>query len=395
MSGGFTTPDGNGGTIAQSVAISGRSRSSPPRRKRRRNRLVVKDAVRAVATFAGVAFGTSTLTAGAASTTTAATAPRTTAIAWADCFYGHESAPRPPLFAYALTPDGIVTRTRSSSVVFDDVRAESAVIGAKRFREIAEGIDRSTLFDPPSTPSPRPGSSAPVFVGHSIWMGLRSRLFAVRRDGTWTDWDAYREYTESQKAAIGPVYAAVGDPKLVWRPAAPRANAFALCRHDAPRDAMTTPASPSTSMWGVSEIVVADCHRGRAGPDVPPLHAYRLMRSGNVARTTADDGGAWIARRTESADVGAKTFADFAARLEKAGFFHEPDVNFNAVMADAPDQRIGAVRDDRRTMWSSKYSPSSPNYSDVVSAILAKVTDPGLSWTSSVRDDMGFSICTQ
>src|ERR1700688_2969458 len=68
------------------------------------------------------------------------------------------------------------------------------------------------------------------------------------------------------------------------------------------RDAMTIPASPSTSKWGVSEIVVADCHHGPEGPGAPPLRAYRLMQTGNVARTTVDGGDSLFARDGASPD---------------------------------------------------------------------------------------------
>ena len=62
----------------------------------------------------------------------------------------------------------------------------------KRFRAVAEGIDRSTLFGPPPTPSPGAGG----FVGETITIDLRRTLFAVHRDDGWWDWDAYREYTK-------------------------------------------------------------------------------------------------------------------------------------------------------------------------------------------------------
>ena len=105
--------------------------------------------MRAIAMLVGIAFVTSTSTASTATETTTSTAPRTTAIAWADCVYGLESLPAPPLAAYSLTQDGIVRRS------FDNGRAESAVIGPKRFRAIAEGIDR-TIFGPPPEPTPTP-----------------------------------------------------------------------------------------------------------------------------------------------------------------------------------------------------------------------------------------------
>jgi hypothetical protein len=343
--------------------------------------------MRAVAMLAGIAFVTSALTASGATATTTASGPRTTAIAWADCAFGHEHPPMSPLTAYTLTSDGIVMRTRALSNSFEDVRAESAVIGAKRFRAIAEGIDRSTLFDPPPKPSPGAGG----LVGITITDGLRRTLFAVRRDGEWWDWDAYREYTKPQEAAVGPAYAAAFDPKLVWHPAAARANAFAVCQYDAPRDAMTIPRSASTSMWGVSEIVVADCHRGTADSGAPSVYVYRLMPSGNVARTSADDGDSWIARLTHNANIGSKTFADFAARLEKAGLFREHDTGVNVIVKDAPSERISALRDDRRTAWRSDRYSSRRNYSDIISAILEKVSDPGLLWTASLRDDTGRS----
>lgn len=335
--------------------------------------------MRALALLAGIAFVTSTLTASEATATTTATAPRTTAIAWAECNYGLESLPTPPLVAAVLTSDGIVIGTRSTSSSFDDVRAESAVIGPKRFRAIAEGIDRSTLFDPPPKPSPLPRSGGLMRIGRTATTDTRRGRFAVRRDGEWTDWSVEREYTKAEEAAIGAAYAAVGDPKLVWHPAAPRANAFAICKWGAPRDAMTIPASPSTSKWGISEIVVADCHHGPEGPGTPPLRAYRLMQTGNVARTTFYDGDSRFARRTENAGIGSKTFADFAARLEKGGFLQEQDTRADVVATDARGERLSALRDDRRTTWSSERHSLRRTHPDIMSAILAAVSDPGLS----------------
>ncbi|MDB5068990.1 MAG: hypothetical protein JWM87_101 [Candidatus Eremiobacteraeota bacterium] len=205
--------------------------------------------MRAVTMLAGIAFVTSALPASQANATSQELAPRTTVIAWAECNYGLESLPTPPLVALVMTSDGIVIGTRATSSAFDDARAESAVIGPKRFRAIADGIDHSTLFDPPPTPGPRPspGPGGLIPIGRAHTTDTRNARFAVRRDGEWTDWSVQREYTKAEKAAIQAAYDAVSDPKLVWRPAAPRANAFAICRYDAPRDAMLIPASASTS----------------------------------------------------------------------------------------------------------------------------------------------------
>ncbi len=200
--------------------------------------------MRAFAMLAGIAFVTTALAASEATATTTAVAPRTTVIAWADCNYGLETRPMPPLTAYVMISDGTVIRTRSTSSSFDDVRAESAVIGPQRFRAVAEGIDRSTLFDPPPTPSPGSHGFVP---GGTTWTDTRNTRFAVRRDGVWTDWIFYREYTKAEEAAVRAAYAAAYDAKLVWHPAAPRANAFAVCQYDAPRDAMTIPAPASTT----------------------------------------------------------------------------------------------------------------------------------------------------
>jgi hypothetical protein len=175
-----------------------------------------------------------------------AIAPRTTAIAWADCIYGLERLPTPPLTAYALTLDGIVIRTRSASTS-EGERVESAVIGPKRFRAIVEGIDRSTLFDPPPAPTPGPVVGGLQIVGSTTPTDTRRARFAVRRDGEWTDWSAYKHYTQSEWAAVRAAYAAADDPTLVWHPAAPRANAFAVCQYDARRDSMTIPAPAPTS----------------------------------------------------------------------------------------------------------------------------------------------------
>ena len=197
--------------------------------------------------LAGIAFVTSALPPSEATATSQELAPRTTAIAWAECNYGLESLPTPPLVALVMTSDGIVIGTRATSSAFEDARAESAVIGPKRFLAIADGIDHSTLFDPPPTPGPRPspGPGGLIPIGRAHTTDTRNARFAVRRDGEWTDWGVDREYTKSEKAAIQAAYDAVNDRKIVWRPAAPRANAFAICRYDAPRDAMLIPASPA------------------------------------------------------------------------------------------------------------------------------------------------------
>jgi hypothetical protein len=180
------------------------------------------------------------LTATAAAT---AGAPRTTAIAWADCVYGLESLPTPPLAAYAFTADGVVVRS------FDDGRTESAVIGPKRFRDIAAGIER-TFFGPPPEPAPQPtplpGTNL-VPIGGTTMTDTRRGRFAVRHDGEWTDWSVYQDFTPLQHGAVRAAYAAAYDPKLVWHSAAPRANAFAVCHRDTPLDAMTMPASPAPS----------------------------------------------------------------------------------------------------------------------------------------------------
>ncbi|GEM_PF-7121035 len=202
--------------------------------------------MRAIAMLAGIALVTSALTASAA---TATPAPRTTAIAWAECNYGLEQPPVPPSRAYALTSDGIVIRTNSwSTSPSDDPHAESAVIGPKRFRAIAEELERSGLFDPPA-PRPRPSPDPATGlgpIGRVTPSDTRRPRFAVRRDGQWTDWSVYREYTTSEHAAVGAVYDVARDASLVWHPAAPRADAFAVCRYDAPRDAMTIPAPAPT-----------------------------------------------------------------------------------------------------------------------------------------------------
>jgi hypothetical protein len=119
------------------------------------------------------------------------------------------------------------------------------------------------------------------------------------------------------------------------------------------------------------------------------------MRSGNVARTAADDDGSRIARRTENADIGSKTMAAFGARLEASGFFQEVDVSTKTGGTATRGELLSALRDDRRTTSSSDRSSSRRTYSDITSAILAKVSDPGLVWGAAPRDDDVFSMCTQ
>lgn len=341
---------------------------------------------RSVAVVVGIALVASALTASEVTATTAQAAPRTTVIAWADCNYGLETLPTPPLAAYSLTPDGVVMRS------FDNGRTESAVIGPKRFRTIAEGIDHSTLFDPP--PEPSPDANGYRVIGRTI-SDTRNTRFAVRRDGEWTDWIFYRDYTKSEEAAVDAAYAVAYDTKLVWHPAAPRANAFAVCDWGAPREAMIVPASPTTSKWGVAEIVVVDCHRGTENSPARPVYAYRLMRTGNVARTTADDDGSRVARRTENFSIGFTTMADLRVRLEQSGFFEDQGTSADAAGTDTTGMLLSALRDDRRATWSSERSSSRQTYSDFIAAILAKVSDPGSLWTPGLRDDKVFSMCTR
>lgn len=335
--------------------------------------------------FAGVALATGALTVSAVTATTTPAAPRTTVIAWADCNYGLEVPPAPPLAAYSLTPDGVVFRS------FDNGRTESAVIGPKRFRAIADGLDHSTLFD--RKPEPTPDANGYRVIGRTI-TDTRNSRFAVRRDGEWTDWIFYREYSRAEEAAVGAAYAAAYDKNLVWHAAAPRANAFAVCDWGAPREAMIVPASPTTSKWGVAEIVVVDCHRGTENSRARPVYAYRLMRTGNVARTTADDDGSRVARRTENFSIGFKTMADLGARLEKSGFFQDQDSNAGTSGTDTTGMLLSALRDDRRTTW-TEGSSSRQTYSGFISEILAKVSDPGSLWTPGPRDDKIFSMCTR
>lgn len=201
--------------------------------------------------LAVIAVVTSALTATATTATITAVAARTTALAWADCNYGLESLPTPALTAYLLTSDGIVLRTHAGSVDSENVQAESAVIGPKRFRDIAEQIDHAFFDplpepDPTPAPTPMPGGLQPIGRMHTT--DTRNARFAVRHGGAWTDWRIPdRDYTKLQDQAVWAAYAAAYDEKLVWHPAAPRANAFAVCIPGAPRDLMTTPKSASTS----------------------------------------------------------------------------------------------------------------------------------------------------
>ena len=217
----------------------------------------------------------------------------------------------------------------------------------------------------------------------------------MRRGDWWNDWIFYREYTKSEAAAVDAAYAAAYDKKLLWRPAAPRANAFAVCHWGAPRYLMTIPRTASTSLWGVEEIVVADCHPGTARSSASPVYAYRFMRSGNVARTTADEDAARTPIRTENADIGLETFKDFGGILEKAGFFEAPDFTIGSVVTATPGVRISALRDDVRTTRSSEGTSSRRNYSGITNAMLAKVRVPGLSWKTGPLDTKAFSICAQ
>ena len=345
--------------------------------------------------LAGIAFAVSALPARQATAETTPAAPRTTAIAWADCNYGLESLPTPPLIALVMTSDGVAIGTRATSTAYEDARAETAMIGPERFRAVAEGLDRSTLFGPPPTPGPRPspGPGGLVPIGRAFTTDTRRGRFAVRREGEWTDWSIDRDYTKAEKAAIQAAYDAVSDPKLEWHPTAPRANAFAICRYDGPRDAMLIPASASTSKWGDSEIVVADCHYGFERSGGPPLRAYRLMRTGDVARTTADEIDSGSSRRSEHARIGSKTFANFEARLEKARFFQAQDTRIGHAMTDTRGTRLSALRDDKRTTWNSERY-SGRDHFDIISAILAAVSDPGLSWSPAPPDIGAFSVCT-
>jgi hypothetical protein len=323
-----------------------------------------------------------------------AAAPRITAIAWADCVYGLESGPAPPLTSYVLTPDGVVVRTRASWVWLADVRAESATIGPQRFRAIAERLDRSTIFDPPRPASPLPGSHGMIRIGSTIPSDTRRGRFAVRRDGTWHDWSVYREFSPADEAAVGAAYAAAYDEKLTWHPAVPRANAFAMCDLDEPRDAITVPASAPALQQGVSAIVVAECRLRRAPADATPLRAYRLLPDGTVARTTAADDNARTPRVTEQAAIGAQTFADFGTRLERAGFFRDhryPDIN----AVTARGTRLAAVRGNLRMMWQSDHYSADADYADVLAVIVTAVSDSGLAWRPAPLETTAFAICAR
>jgi hypothetical protein len=87
--------------------------------------------------------------------------------------------------------------------------------------------------------------------------------------------------------------------------------------------------------------------------------------------------------------------AVFGARLETSGFFQEVDSNTTAAGMETRGKLLSALRDDRRTTWSSEQSSSRRNYSDITSAILARVNDPGLVWSPAPRDDGVFAMCTQ
>jgi hypothetical protein len=211
----------------------------------------MKTLMRAVGMLAGIAVVASASTASAATVQNTATAPRTSAIAWADCNYGLETLPTPALTAYLLTSDGIVMHTHAVSVDSENMQTESAVIGPKRFRAIAEAIDHAFFdpqpkADPTPRPTPVPGGLQPIGRTHTT--DTRNARFAMRRGGQWTDWRiGDRDYTKLQHDAVWAAYAAAYDERLLWRPTAPRANAFAVCIPGAPRDLMAIPKSPSTS----------------------------------------------------------------------------------------------------------------------------------------------------
>jgi hypothetical protein len=118
------------------------------------------------------------------------------------------------------------------------------------------------------------------------------------------------------------------------------------------------------------------------------------MRSGNVARTTAD-AATHVPLRTENADIGLETVKAFGASLERAGFFEALEPSADTVPAAAPGVRMSALRDDHRTTWTSGGASSRRNYTAVMNAMLAKVTDPGLSWQTGPLDTNAFWICTQ
>src|SRR5665213_3375385 len=189
--------------------------------------------MRAIAMLAGIALVTSALTASAA---TATPAPRTTAIAWAECNYGLEQPPVPPSRAYALTSDGIVIRTNSwSTSPSDDPHAESAVIGPKRFRAIAEELERSGLFDPPA-PRPRPSPDPATGlgpIGRVTPSDTRRPRFAVRRGGVPHEARVARNIVHGSYGGVFGGRVLAIDAPVGPLAVAPRADAFAVCRYDA------------------------------------------------------------------------------------------------------------------------------------------------------------------
>jgi hypothetical protein len=338
--------------------------------------------MRAVAAFAGFAFVVSALPASAAT-------PRTTAIVWADCRYGLERAPIAPLSAYAVTQDGRVTRTRSafSSSAYEPLSTESAVIGPERFRRIADRIDGSTLFEPPVKPTP--DANGLVEIGRTI-TDTRGTHLAFLRDNAWDTWSLYRLEQRDFEAVRG-LFDAVFNPKLAWHEAPRRSNPFGICQGEAPIQAMTVPAQ---IVPGVSEITVAQCHAVESA-DAPRARAYHLTPSGAVARTTTTKQSQMFLELTEVADVGSATYAAVAERLTKAGFFAKHASNVNADGGDTRGEFLSAKRDGRRTTWNSARSSSSWNYSDVLYAVTAAVSDPALSWKTVKTDQDAFVICDE
>jgi hypothetical protein len=158
-----------------------------------------------------------------------AAAVSTAGIIYAECVYGLESSPVPPLTAYVLRPDGTITRTLASSQDAPDAKTESAHLGTARFNEIALQFDQDFYPDPPS---PTPDAHGLVRIGGGTITDTRRPHLAARRGDVWKTRQVYELYTVPRYGALlALVSRTANDPALHWEPAPLQKNAFAVCKN--------------------------------------------------------------------------------------------------------------------------------------------------------------------